>query len=276
MSALPTPPITPFEATFLDVVNDIAEAHHPSPAIPAIPAIPHDFSLTPLKLLPKRLNYRHHQARRNPQAQVVAITEAEIAIAGPQMQNAMWGIDRVSESERAEAAAILEATVDRWVVSQRNGGMLPRWLCDDEKKSGRFYDRLWKVETARLIPWRYAPAGYTGPTLLYDVLIDRVRRIQIQDQARFRDAEDNLGVWGREMEVTMKRRENEEDTEDEEEEEDQDVEMREESTEDETEDGDSEEEETSGKETSDEETFYNEEDYMFDEVEEDNWRLRCE
>lgn len=131
MSALLTPPITPFEATFLDVVNDIAEAHHPSPAIPAIPAIPHNFSLTPLQLLPKRLNYRRHQARQNPQAQVVMVTEAEITIAGPQMQNAMWGIDRVSESERAEAAAILEATVDRWFVSQ-NGGMLPRWVCDDE------------------------------------------------------------------------------------------------------------------------------------------------
>lgn len=40
---------------------------------------------------------------------------------------------------------------------------------------------------------------------MYDVLIDKVRRIQIHDQVRFRDVEENLGVWGREMNVTKRR-----------------------------------------------------------------------
>lgn len=60
------------------------------------------------------------------------VREAEVVIAGVQIQNDMWGVDRVRESERAEAAAILEAAVSRWVVSQSNGGMFTRWLCDDE------------------------------------------------------------------------------------------------------------------------------------------------
>ena len=59
--------------------------------------------------------------------------------------------------------------------------------------------------------------------MVYDVLTGHVRRLQIQDQARFRDVEDNLGVWGREMEVTKKLRGRGVDSEDEEEE---DVEMR--------------------------------------------------
>ncbi|OBT46130.1 hypothetical protein VE00_02798 [Pseudogymnoascus sp. WSF 3629] len=263
MSALPTPPVTPFDATVLDLVNDIADAHHPHPAVP------HNFSLTPLQLLPKRLNYNRYQARQNPQARVIVVREAEVVRAGVQIQNDMWAVDRVRESERAEAVAILEAAVSRWVVSQRNGGMFTRWLCDDEKKSGRVYDRLWGIETARLIPWRYAPVDYKGPTLLYDVLINRVRRIQIQDHARFRDAEDNLGVWGREMEVTMKRRENGEDTEDEEDNE-EDVETRQESTEEEAESDESEEE--SEEESSEEEGA--EENYMeVDEAEGDNMEV---
>lgn len=60
------------------------------------------------------------------------VREAEVVRAGVQIQNDTWAVDRVRESERAEAAAILEAAVSRWVVSQRNSGMFTRWLCDDE------------------------------------------------------------------------------------------------------------------------------------------------
>lgn len=48
------------------------------------------------------------------------------------MHNAMWGIDRVEEGEKAEAAAILEAVVSRWVVNKDDGGLMTRWLVDDE------------------------------------------------------------------------------------------------------------------------------------------------
>ncbi|OBT83242.1 hypothetical protein VE02_08141 [Pseudogymnoascus sp. 03VT05] len=233
MFALPTPPVTPSEAAFFTIVTDITGARHPHRAIP------HRFSLTPLQLLSKRLDYRRNQALQGPQAQVGAVAELEIVKAGPRMQNAMWGIDRVKQSERAEAAAILEAIVDRVIVSERNGDVLTRWLCDDEKKSGRVYDRLWGIETTRLIPWRYGAADYNGPSRVYDVLIGRVRRLQIQDHALFQDAKNNLGVWGREMEVTMELRGREDESEDEE---DENVEMAEEPTEEETEDDESEKE----------------------------------
>lgn len=86
--------------------------------------------------------------------------------------------------------------------------------------SGRVYDRRCRIETARLIPWRYAAADHTGPALVYDVLINKVRRIQIQDQARFQDMQNNLGVRGREMDITMVMRDMGDESEDEDEGED--------------------------------------------------------
>ncbi|OBT74521.1 hypothetical protein VF21_06952 [Pseudogymnoascus sp. 05NY08] len=221
MFALPTPPVTPSDAAFFTVVTDITGARYPHRA----------FLIASLL---RRSNY----FPKDSITAVGAVAELQIVKAGPRMQNAMWGIDRVKQSERAEAAAILEAIVDRVIVSERNGDVLTRWLCDDEKKSGRVYDRLWGIETTRLIPWRYGATDYNGPSRVYDVLIGRVRRLQIQDHALFQDAKNNLGVWGREMEVTMELRGREDESEDEE---DEDVEMRQESEE-ETEDDDSEEE----------------------------------
>lgn len=48
------------------------------------------------------------------------------------MHRAMWGIDRVDESERAEAAAILEAVASRSIVWKRDGRLFTRWRTDDE------------------------------------------------------------------------------------------------------------------------------------------------
>ncbi|KFY83155.1 hypothetical protein V498_08266, partial [Pseudogymnoascus sp. VKM F-4517 (FW-2822)] len=140
-------------------------------------------------------------------------------------------------TERAEAAAILEAAVCRWLASRVDGEMIARWLSDDERLSGRVYDRLWDIETARLIPWRFADPGYNGPSLVYDVLVGRVRRLQIQDFGRFKDAEENLGVWGKEMEIT-----NASGVESEDEEEAEDIDTEEEEDSDEDSDEDSEEE----------------------------------
>ncbi|KFY44054.1 hypothetical protein V494_01660 [Pseudogymnoascus sp. VKM F-4513 (FW-928)] len=164
MSVLPTPPITPLEQlTFAD--SNAANRH--------------SFSLTPLQLLPKRLRYRAAMCLRIPQ-RIVVVEQEEIVTAAPRLQEAMWSRNGEGKGEMAEAAAILEGV----------------------RTNGRVYDRRWGVETARLIPWRCAAADYSGPSLVYDVLINKVRRIQIQDQARFGDVEENLGVWGREMDVT--------------------------------------------------------------------------
>ena len=48
------------------------------------------------------------------------------------MHRAMWGIDRVEEGERAEAAAILESVASRSIVWNRDGRLFRRWLSDDE------------------------------------------------------------------------------------------------------------------------------------------------
>ncbi|KFY08859.1 hypothetical protein V492_05846 [Pseudogymnoascus sp. VKM F-4246] len=219
MSLLPTPPITPLEQlTF-------ANSQHPNAPNR------HNFSLTPLQLLPKRLRYRAAMCLRRPQ-RIVVVEQEEIVTAAPRLQEAMWGRNGEGKSEMAEAAAILEGV----------------------RTNGRVYDRRWGIETARLIPWRCAAADYSGPSLVYDVLINKVRRIQIQDQARFRDVEENLGVWGREMDVTRWGREKGDAIEEDEEEhvetegdvgEDSDEESEsEESVEDESEDEDSEEEDS--------------------------------
>ncbi|OBT65478.1 hypothetical protein VE03_05048 [Pseudogymnoascus sp. 23342-1-I1] len=240
MSALPTPPFSPTKEAS-NVGNGTVEARQPTP--PNAPD-PHTYSLTPLELLPRRLRYRRQQARRRPQRPIV-LNEPEIAREAPRLQNAMWGVDGVERSERAEAAAILESVVSRWVVSRTNRERVPRWLSDDERLSGRVYDRAWGIETVRLIPWRYATPDYSGPSMVYDVLFGRVRRLQIQDYGRFRDAEDNLGVWGKEMEITNVRGV---ESEDEEEEEPENVDMEEDSEEDYTEDDESEGEATDGDE----------------------------
>lgn len=146
MSAFQAPQVTPARPTFLDIVNNVVgdvednvvnnvvdnlveripEAQNPSPQAP------HEFSLTPLQLLPKRLDYRIQKAIRNPRPKVVLINEEEVARAAPQLRDAMWGIDEVEETERAEAAAILEAAVSRGIVSPRRGVVHDRWMCDDE------------------------------------------------------------------------------------------------------------------------------------------------
>lgn len=118
MSGLPTPPVTPDRNTFVNIANNIAEN-------------PHTYSLTPLQLLPKRLSYCLQQARLGPQLLVV-LDEPEIIKAAPRLRNAMWGIDNDDTTERAEAAAILEAAVCRWLASRVDGEMIARWLSDDE------------------------------------------------------------------------------------------------------------------------------------------------
>lgn len=123
MSGLPTPPITPVRGSSFNFAYNTAEVHHPNTPNP------HTYSLTPLQLLSKRQSYRLEQVRQGLQ-RLVVIDEPEIVREAPRLRRAMWGFGTV-ETENAEAAAILEAAVSRWLVSE-DGDMMTRWVADDE------------------------------------------------------------------------------------------------------------------------------------------------
>lgn len=146
MSAFQALQVITARPTFLDIVNNVVSnveddivdnvmdnvvGNAPVGQNPS-PQNPHEFSLTSLQLLPRRLEYRRQKALRNPQAKMVFIDEDEVARVALRLGDVMWGRNGVEESESAEAAAILEAALGRGIVSPRSGVVHQRWMCDDK------------------------------------------------------------------------------------------------------------------------------------------------
>ena len=121
----------PIFANVLEEFNNLV-VDNPAPALAPEDRL-HDYSVTPLELLPWRLAYYRQKANHNPDPEEVIIDGGDDVLdATPRLHNAMWGIDQVAMNERAEAAAILESVTDRWLLNDANEEVMPRWCADDE------------------------------------------------------------------------------------------------------------------------------------------------